>query len=192
MKSIIIGILLLPLSLAASAGSWTVENDSSNVNFISIKKGDIAEVHHFNSVAGTLNDKGQFDFSIALASVATNIDIRDERMDSLLFEVDKYPKLMLKAEVNPKLLANLGVGSVTVATIDAEVALHGMKQKMAFTVSIAKLSDSHILVSSVQPIIVNAESFGLTAGVEKLREVAGLSAISKAVPVSFILNLKQK
>ncbi|GIU12572.1 MULTISPECIES: YceI family protein [unclassified Shewanella] len=191
MKSIIIGILLLPLSLVASAGTWTVENDSSNVNFISIKKGDIAEVHHFKSVAGTLNDKGQFDFLIALASVATNIDIRDERMDSLLFEVDKYPQLTLKAQVDPKLLASLAIGSVTVATIDAEVALHGNKQKMAFTVSIAKLSDSHILVASVAPVIVNASSFGLTAGVEKLREVAGLSAISKAVPVSFMLNLKQ-
>ncbi|ABV87796.1 YceI family protein [Shewanella pealeana] len=191
MKSIIIGLLLLPLSLVASAGTWTVENDSSNVSFISIKKGDIAEVHHFNSVAGTLNDKGQFDFSIALASVATNIDIRDERMDSLLFEVDKYPKLTLKAKVDPKLLANLAIGSVTVATVDAEVALHGKKQKMAFTVSIAKLSDSHMLVASVAPIIVNADSFGMTAGVEKLREVAGLSAISKAVPVSFMLNLKQ-
>ncbi|WP_299806894.1 YceI family protein [uncultured Shewanella sp.] len=191
MKSIIIGILLLPLSLVASAGTWTVENDGSNVNFISIKKGDIAEVHHFNSVAGTLNDKGQFNFSISLASVATNIDIRDERMDSLLFEVDKYPKLTLKAKVDPKLLADLAVGSVKVATVDAEVALHGKKQKMAFTVSIAKLSDSHILVASVAPVIVNADSFGLTAGVEKLREVAGLSAISKAVPVSFMLNLKQ-
>lgn len=191
MKSIIIGLLLLPLSLVASAGTWTVENDSSNVSFISIKKGDIAEIHHFNSVAGTLNDKGQFDFSIALASVATNIDIRDERMDSLLFEVDKYPKLTLKAKVDPKLLANLAIGSVTVATVDAEVALHGKKQKMAFTVSIAKLSDSHMLVASVAPIIVNADSFGMTAGVEKLREVAGLSAISKAVPVSFMLNLKQ-
>ncbi len=191
MKSIFLGILLLPLSLVASAGTWTVENDSSNVNFISIKKGDIAEVHHFNSVAGTLSDKGQFDFSIALASVATSIDIRDERMDSLLFEVDKYPNLTLKAKVDPKLLADLAVGSVKVATVDAEVALHGNKQNMAFTVSIAKLSESHILVASVAPIIVNADSFGLTAGVEKLREIAGLSAISKAVPVSFILNLKQ-
>ncbi|MCG9730686.1 YceI family protein [Shewanella sp. Isolate13] len=191
MKSLIIGILLLPFSLMASAGNWTVENDSSAVNFISIKKGDIAEVHHFKSIAGNLTDKGQFNFSIALASVATNIDIRDERMDSLLFEVDKYPKLMLKANVDPKILADLAVGSVKVATIDAEVSLHGKKQKMAFTVSIAKLSDSHILVASVAPVIVNADSFGLSSGVDKLREIAGLSAISKAVPVSFMLNLKR-
>ncbi|WP_108946328.1 YceI family protein [Shewanella halifaxensis] len=189
MKGIITGLLLLPLSLMASAQPWKVDSDSSNVSFISIKKGDIAEVHHFKSMAGTFDDKGQFSFSVALASVATNIEIRDERMTSLLFEVDKYPKLTLTASVDPNLVKELAVGSVKVATIDAQVDLHGEKQQMAFTVSIAKLSDTHLLVASVAPVIVNANSFGLTAGVEKLREIAGLSAISKAVPVTFSLNL---
>ncbi|MDR8524138.1 YceI family protein [Shewanella fidelis] len=189
MKGIITGLLLLPLSLMASAQPWKVDSDSSNVSFISIKKGDIAEVHHFKSMAGTFDDKGQFSFSVALASVATNIEIRDERMTSLLFEVDKYPKLTLTASVDPNLVKDLAVGSVKVATIDAQVDLHGEKQQMAFTVSIAKLSDTHLLIASVAPVIVNANSFGLTAGVEKLREIAGLSAISKAVPVTFSLNL---
>lgn len=189
MKGIITGLLLLPLSLMASAQPWKVDSDSSNVSFISIKKGDIAEVHHFKSMAGTFDDKGQFSFSVALASVATNIEIRDERMTSLLFEVDKYPKLTLTASVDPNLVKDLAVGSVKVATIDVQVDLHGEKQQMAFTVSIAKLSDTHLLVASVAPVIVNANSFGLTAGVEKLREIAGLSAISKAVPVTFSLNL---
>ncbi|MCK8045280.1 YceI family protein [Shewanella sp. 1CM18E] len=191
MKSIVTGLLLLPLSLMASADTWNVDSDSSNVNFISIKKGDIAEVHHFKSMAGTYDDNGQFSFSVSLASVVTNVDIRDERMGSLLFEVDKYPKLTLTAKVDPNLVKDLAVGSVKVTTIDGEVDLHGQKQKMAFNVSIAKLSDSHLLVSSVMPVIVNADSFGLTAGVEKLREIAGLSAISKAVPVTFTLNLSK-
>ncbi|MGS0680106.1 YceI family protein [Shewanella sp. 125m-7] len=192
MKSIITGLLLLPLSFCASAATWDVDNNSSNVNFISIKKGDIAEVHHFKSISGTLNNKGLFNFSISLASVATNVDIRDERMDSLLFEVDKYPKLTLSAKIDPKLVQDMPVGSVKEAVIDAEVDLHGKKQNMSFTVSIAKLSESHLLVASVMPVIVNADSFGLSAGVEKLREIAGLSAVSKAVPVSFILNLTQE
>ncbi|MCL1144763.1 YceI family protein [Shewanella marinintestina] len=191
MKSIITGLLLLPLSLMASAGTWNVDNTSSNVNFISIKKGDIAEVHHFTSIDGTLNDKGQFNFAVSLASVVTNVEIRDERMGSLLFEVDKYPKLTLTAKVDPNLVKGLAVGAAKVVKVDGEVELHGQKQTMAFTVNIAKLSNTHLLVSSVMPVIVNADSFGLSAGVEKLREIAGLSAISKAVPVSFILNLTQ-
>ncbi|MGM8892190.1 YceI family protein, partial [Psychrobacter sp. 1Y1] len=162
MKSIITGLLLLPLSFIASAATWNVDNDASNVNFISIKKGDIGEIHYFESMAGTLNDKGKFSLSISLASVVTNVEIRDERMESLLFEVDKYPKLTLSANIEPKLVNDIPVGSILITSIDAEVALHGKKQTMAFTVSIAKLSDSKILVASVMPTIVNAESFGLS------------------------------
>ena len=39
-------------------------------------------------------------------------------------------------------------------------------------------------VVSARPVIVNAGDFGLEAGVTALREIAGLKAISTAVPVS--------
>ncbi|QQX78499.1 YceI family protein [Shewanella sp. KX20019] len=191
MKNVIIGLLLIPLSFVTSAASWKVTNDESNVNFISVKKGDIAEVHHFKNIAGTLNDKGDFELSVSLASVDTSVEIRDERMGSLLFEVDKYPKLTLTAKVDTKLLSSINVGEMKVATIEGVVDLHGKKVNLPFTVSIARLSDTHLFVASVMPVIVNSDSFGLTRGVDKLREIAGLSAISKAVPVSFILMLKK-
>ncbi|PKG72535.1 YceI family protein [Shewanella sp. Choline-02u-19] len=191
MNNIIIGLLLIPLSFVTSAASWKVTNDESNVNFISIKKGDIAEVHHFKTIAGTLNDNGEFELTISLASVDTQVEIRDERMGSLLFDVDKYPKLTLSAKVDKKLLNSIAVGESKIATIDGQVDLHGKKVSLPFTVSIARLSDANLLVASVMPVIVNSDSFGLTQGIEKLREIAGLSAISKAVPVSFILNLKK-
>ena len=53
--------------------------------------------------------------------------------------------------------------------------------------AIARLSDSRVLVSSLKPVIVNAGVFDLANGIEELRELAGLPAISKAVPVSFVL-----
>ncbi|MEZ9820618.1 YceI family protein [Shewanella sp. 10N.286.45.A1] len=191
MKSVIAGLLLIPLSFVTSAADWNVANDESKVNFISIKKGDIAEVHHFKAISGMLNDKGEFELMVSLASVDTNIEIRDERMGSLLFEVDKYPKLILTAQVDTKLLDSLSVGDSTITTVEGVVDLHGKKVKIPFSVSIAKLSDTNLLVASAVPVIVNSDSFGLTQGIEKLREIAGLSAISKAVPVSFILNLKK-
>lgn len=191
MKSIIAGLLLIPLSFVTSAADWNVANDESKVNFVSIKKGDIAEVHHFKSISGMLNEKGEFKLMVSLASVDTNVEIRDERMGSLLFEVDKFPKLTLTAQVDTKLLDSLSVGDSTITTVEGQVDLHGKKVKLPFTVSIAKLSDSNLLVASAMPVIVNSDSFGLTQGIEKLREIAGLSAISKAVPVSFILKLKK-
>jgi len=47
------------------------------------------------------------------------------------------------------------------------------------------------VVSSLAPVIVQANEFGLVAGVEKLKELAGLPSISLAVPVSFVLTLAQ-
>ena len=36
--------------------------------------------------------------------------------------------------------------------------------------------------------IINADAVSLADGVEQLREIAGLPSISKAVPVSFVLQ----
>jgi len=58
---------------------------------------------------------------------------------------------------------------------------------LTFDVSVARLTDSRIIVASRSPVIVNAGQVGLLAGVEKLRDVAGLPSISPAVPVTFVL-----
>jgi len=42
-----------------------------------------------------------------------------------------------------------------------------------------------VRVSTLSPLIITAESVGLVAGVESLREIAGLPSISRAVPVTF-------
>jgi len=40
-------------------------------------------------------------------------------------------------------------------------------------------------VTTLAPLIITAESVGLVAGVESLREIAGLPSISRTVPVTF-------
>jgi len=45
-----------------------------------------------------------------------------------------------------------------------------------------------VMVASTKPLIVDAAKFGMTEGVEKLREIAGLQSISNAVPVSFVMT----
>jgi polyisoprenoid-binding protein YceI len=42
------------LSTSVMAGDWQVNQDHSRVSFISIKKADVAEVHHFKQVAGSI------------------------------------------------------------------------------------------------------------------------------------------
>jgi len=179
------------LSTSVMASDWQVNQDHSRVSFISIKKTDIAEVNHFKHVAGSLTDAGAFSLSIDLTSVDTGVEIRDQRLQSVLFEVAQFPTLTIDAVVNPKLLAGLKVGDTLTTQVEATIMLHGQKQQKSLDVLVAKLSDKKMVVSSLAPVIVQANEFGLVAGVEKLKELAGLPSISLAVPVSFVLTLAQ-
>ncbi|KPZ72593.1 YceI-like domain protein [Shewanella sp. P1-14-1] len=179
------------LSASAFAADWQVKQGHSKVSFISVKKGDIAEVHDFKQVSGSLTPEGAFNLTIELVSVDTGIEIRDERMQTMLFEVAKYPQVKLNSVINPKLLTDLSVGSTLMTQIDGTIDLHGKTRQMSFDVLVAKLSDTKMVVSSLAPVIVQANDFDLVEGVNKLREIAGLSSISLAVPVSFVLTLSQ-
>lgn len=186
----LIGIAALSVLISFSSfAQWQVTEQGSRVSFVSVKKGDIAEVHHFKQLKGVLNDNGQFELTVPLVSVATGIDVRDERMQNLLFEVPLYPELKLSSQVDSKMLKELAVGESKLADIDGKIALHGKQQTKTFSVIVTKVSDNKLMVSSFQPIIVNANEFDLVAGVDKLRDIAGLSSISQAVPVSFVLTL---
>ncbi|WP_372873393.1 YceI family protein [Shewanella sp.] len=181
---------LMVTSLSAFA-AWQVNSDASNVSFVSVKKGDVGEVHRFKALEGSLNDSGDFSLSIPLASVDTGVEIRDERMKSMLFEVEQFPSLTLSAKIDSVAVDALPVGQLLQLELPAEITLHGKTDRVNVDVTVARLSDERMLVSSRGMVMVNAGNFGLTAGVEKLREVAGLSAISKAVPVSFMLLLEK-
>ncbi|MCE9687472.1 YceI family protein [Shewanella sp. AS16] len=184
-------IALAMLAGAANAAPWQVANQDSRVSFISIKKGDIAEVHHFKRLSGSLDDKGHFELNIPLSSVSTGVEIRDERMQSLLFDVTRFPQLTLNASLAPALIADLAVGDSRVVELDGQIGLHGKALNKRFSLVLAKLSEHKVQVSSWQPVIVNAKEFDLVAGVDKLRDIAGLPSISLAVPVSFVLTLTQ-
>ncbi|MBO2636995.1 YceI family protein [Shewanella algae] len=175
----------------ALAADWQLDNADSKVSFVSVKKGDIAEVHEFNQVSGTLAESGEFKLEILLNGVNTGIEIRDKRMQTMLFEVANFPSLTLTAQVPADLLDKLKPGELLTTEIDGVLSLHGKNQNKRFGVVVARLGESSLLVTSQKAVIVNAEEFGLTDGVEKLREIAGLSSISKAVPVSFVLRLNK-
>ncbi len=195
MKTLFVGVGaslgLMALSSSLFAADWQISEQDSIVNFISVKKGDIAEVHKFTQVSGKLDDKGHFTLTIPLSSVMTNIEIRDTRMKEVLFEVEKFPSFQLTAQVDKGVADKLAVGAMESMTLEAQLALHGVTKTVLLNVRVAKLSQDKLLVTNEYPVLLNAADFGLTDGVEKLRELAGLPVISKAVPVSFILTLNR-
>lgn len=177
-------MLLLSGSLSAA---WSLNNEASRLSFISIKKGAVAEVHKFTHLSGSVDDKGKVEAVIQLASVDTAVPIRDERMRDMLFQTNLFPTASVTAQVDPKAFMELAPGQFRNTETDVTVGLRGQSKQYKAVVSVVKLESGSLMVSTVHPIIVNADDFELTKGVEELRKIADLPAISTAVPVSLVL-----
>ncbi|MFA0440993.1 polyisoprenoid-binding protein [Vibrio sp. 10N.286.49.C2] len=180
------GLLALILALPASA-SWMLDEQDSTLKFVSTKKAAASEVHHFKAMSGSISDDGKATVILDLSSVETNIAIRNERMKTMLFDVANFKDATITTVVNMSELDGSDIGGIYTTTEDVTVDLHGKQKTYAANLTVMKLSEHKLAVVSNSPIILKAADFGLEAGIEKLREVAGLPSINTSVPVTFIL-----
>ncbi|WP_301388168.1 YceI family protein [Thalassolituus sp. UBA2590] len=175
-------ILAAPLSFA----EWTLSPDSS-VKFLSTKNTNITEVHEFTQVSGSVSDKGNAEIAIDLTSVETGIGIRNERMQSMLFNVSDYATATVSADLPETMMLALKNGETATSLLPLTLELHGEKKDIEADVLATAAADGHVIVTTQSPVLVNAGEFKLAKGVEALREVAGLDRISTTVPVTFTL-----
>jgi polyisoprenoid-binding protein YceI len=175
-------------SAAPVWADWNLDPARSHLAFISIKGKDVAEIHTFKDIAGTIAPDGQAKIVLMLDSVETLIPIRDERMREFLFDTADYKEAVLTAKIDPERIKSMAVGEIAEITAEGVLALHGQTQPMVLVVQAAKVSANTVMVASVKPLVIDAAKFGMSDGVEKLRELAGLAAISNAVPVNFVLT----
>jgi len=180
------GVAALLLSATVTA-QWEIDNESSAINFISIKNDLVAETHSFGSLVGYIGEDGNVELAIDLDSVETMIPIRNERMRELLFETAQYPTANLSAQVDPGILQAASQGGVINTVVQVGLSLHGQDALLEVPVVVVGDNDKSLRVISARPVVVNAGDFGLADGVNALREIAGLKQISTAVPVT--LNL---
>lgn len=166
---------------------WELDNDGSQLHFVSIKNGGVGEVHSFKSLVGHIGEQGNASIAINLDSVETLIDIRNERMRKMLFETVTFPTAQISAQVDPALLAAVAEGGVVNTELPVRLALHGVDATINAPLVVVGEGDGRIRVFSARPLLLNAADFGLQAGVDALREVAGLQSISTAVPVTLQL-----
>jgi polyisoprenoid-binding protein YceI len=171
----------------ATAG-WSMDPARSHLAFVSIKAKDVGEVNTFQEMSGSIGDDGAVTVSMALDSVETLIPIRNERMRELLFKTADYKDATLTAKIDPAIIAGMQPGEIREITAEGNLSLHGATQPMILSMQAAKVDGGTVMVASSKPLIVDAAKFGLTDGVEKLREIAGLDSISHAVPVTFVMT----
>jgi polyisoprenoid-binding protein YceI len=180
----------LALSLAGlfalarpALADWELDNGRSTVNFLSVKNTSIAELHHFKSLAGSIGDDGGAQVVIDLDSVETLVPIRNQRMRELFFETVRFPSATLSAQV-PEEVLKIAAGESVRASVELTLSLHGKEKTYTADMLVSHDADGSLQVSTREPLVVAAGDFGLAEGVNTLREVAGLNAISSAVPVS--------
>jgi polyisoprenoid-binding protein YceI len=182
----------LPILLAAGfsfmslnvAADWTLDPDQSSLHFVSIKNGTTAETHRFAELEGKVADSGKVTVDVHLASVDTKIPIRDERMQEMLFDTKNTPMAKITARVDVAGFEQMQEGAIANKDVKLTLSLHGKSMDYDARMQVVKLASGGIAVSTEQPLLVKAEDFGLAGGIEALREIAGLSSIATAVPVT--------
>ena len=127
---------------------------------------------------------------IALDSVATVYEIRNERMREMLFETAAFPLLTISTQLEENFFGSIVVGTVAGVEIPILVSLHGKEKSYTAPVLLARNTTGELLVVASSSIIVNAADFDLVEGVGLLRAAANLKSVSTAVAVSFQLSFK--
>ncbi len=172
-------------------GSWSLDNAQSSLSFATVKAGNVGEAHAFKTLGGLISPDGKAKLNIDLASVDSGIEIRDQRMRDVLFEVGAYPQAEVTVQLDPASLASLKAGESKLQDITATLNLHGATSEVAANVRVVRTGADTVLVATTRPIMLDADSLGLGDGVEQLRELAGLPEISHAVPVSFAITFRR-
>jgi OmpA-OmpF porin, OOP family len=153
---------------SASAQQWVLNGAASHFYMQTDKAESIIEIHQFTGLEGSINENGDARVKIELTSVSSGIDVRDVRMRYLLFETYKFPVADVTAHLEMGRLQDLTRQTRIVYPLHFTLSMHGMSKDFETLVNVTRLSDHAVSVSTVKPIIVSTDDFGLTAGLSKL------------------------
>jgi polyisoprenoid-binding protein YceI len=186
-----------PSSMMSPNSAWVIEASQSSLNFVTTKAGQpgvagIGEIQTFKRFSGGLDNAGQIKLSIDLASVDTGIEIRDERLRTLLWNVKATPQAVFSAKLTAENVAKMATAGVADLDVVGQLELAGQSKPVTAKLRVSRLGADKIMVVTRAPILINSSDFGLRAGVEALREVMGLNFVSAAAPVSFALVLNHQ
>lgn len=176
---------------AVTGSTWRVDSDASELSYVTVKQGEIAEVNTFEKLTGSVSESGEAVIEVDLASVSTLVDIRDERMRDIFFKVADNPTATVTANVDPAAFESLGIGESVQTTLDTKVALKGAEASFDAEVTVTRAGEDRILAVTNKPIVVYANALDLSDGLAQLQELAGLDSITPAVPVSFSIAFER-
>jgi len=186
------GLAALVLLSQAAQAEWALDGAESSFHYVTSKASAVSEVNSFRTLAGGIVDDGTATLAIDLASVDTAIEVRDQRMRDMLFQVAQYPQATVTVAVDAAAIDAMQAGTTSTANYKASVDLHGLQVDYDVELQVIKLDADTVQVQLARPLLVGAVSFGLVQGVEELKTIAGLPSINPNVVVDFALVYKKQ
>jgi len=169
----------------AAAGSWTLDSENSKLAFGSVKKNTVGEVHSFEEISGTVSDAGVVKIEVDLASVQTWIDIRNERMIEHVFK--NAPKAEIMAQIDMAKMGAMDIGAMDLVDLTGKLFLGGLEMELEAELFVARVSESKVLVSINEMLMLSTADLGIDAGIDTLMGLAKLPGITRVTPVTMRL-----
>ncbi len=186
LSTLLIGSSVL-LSSTVVAQDWSLDSHTSSLHFVSVKNDVVAETHEFKKLSGNW-DGSDVRVSVPMSSLDTQIPIRNERMLKHLFAADEYPTATVVAKLEQSSVLGMDVAQSKPLTVPLKVSIAGVSAQVNAHVMVTRLSADRFLATTTQPLMLSTKDFQLTAGIEKLRTIAGLNRIDFSVPVTFTVQ----
>ena len=178
---------LLAGCAASAQANWYLDGESSRLSFISTKNTHTAEVQRFLVLHGKVDPKGLAQVEVELDSVNSGVPLRDERMRKELFEIESFSEALITTQIDLRPINDLAPGAQLELRLPLTVSLHGKQHRYDAELLATRLDDRRFQVVTLEPVVISAADFDLVPGLERLRKLADLSAISLSVPVGAVL-----
>ena len=179
-------MLTLGVSLSAQA-NWYLDGESSRLSFITTQNANVSNLHRFLVLHGKVERNGRAQLRIEMDSVNSAVPLRDERMRDVLFDFKHFPEAQVTTQIDLQPINDLANGAQLELHLPVTVSLRGKQHTYEAQLLATRLDERRFQVVTLEPLMLQAEDFGLQPELEALRKIAGLSAISFSVPVGAVL-----
>ncbi len=153
---------------------WTLDAAASELRFMSIKKGNVAETNTFATISGLITQEGKAQIRVLMDSVDTKVDLRNVRMRFLFFETFLHPEATITVDLDPAQLTDLHTTRRKMIDVEYTATVHGVSVSKSAEVAVTLIDNDRVAVSTTTPIAVTLEEHNLEAGRIKLQEAANV------------------
>jgi polyisoprenoid-binding protein YceI len=136
-----------------------------------------------------MDAQGKVLLDIDLSSVDSGIEIRDQRLKTIFWNVATHPVVTFVSQIKAADLQKINAAKESVQlTVEGLLSMAGQSKPIQAQLQVTPLNNK-LIINTRQAIVVNASDFGLSTGVEALRAIMGLNYLSTSAPVSFQIEL---